>query len=270
MVEAELAAGPSAQTPPPYFNRKMADHDDDVIASDRKCRAACTCVADVLPLRFPVAAALPEVTGESCPLRRHTQPPARPLLLPSPPSTLVARWGIRRRHALHTHARTHALSRSAPLPLPLSLAAAILGRSVWNNPRVPLSICARTGARACLLISPRDTHSQHTVRRAPLLCFRAARGGFFPFFRATFPAWPSFAPRLPASLLRLLWISNTRLPAVWSGSARRGAAVTGSACCQRRERRRLAEVRKLPSRDSALFCAMTDTRWCFRDVGSLL
>lgn len=192
MVEAELAAGPSAQTPPPYFNRKMADHDDDVIASDRKCRAACTCVADVLPLRFPVAPALPEVTGESCPLRRHTQPPARPLLLPSPPSTLVARWGIRRRHALHTHARTHALSRSAPLPLPLSLAAAILGRSVWNNPRVPLSICARTGARACLLISPRDTHSQHTVRRAPLLCLWLQRSseplgeGSFLFFAQLF------------------------------------------------------------------------------------
>lgn len=106
------------------------------------------------------------------------------------------------------------------------------------------------------------THSQTRtlavfVAAAELRQLRSGREGFFPFLRATFPSVAELGSTLArlAPSLAPLWISTRRLPAVWSGEARRGAPVTGLSGCQRREARRQTEVRKLPSAVTARLSA---------------
>lgn len=116
-------------------------------------------------------------------LCRQTEPPPRPLLLlPSPPSALVARWGIRRRHSgthictdarvqadTHTHTPSLlALCRSVSLTLTL-LYAAILGSGAWNNPRVRMSVCVRVYVSPDFTLTHAHIHTHNTVRRTHLL-----------------------------------------------------------------------------------------------------
>lgn len=122
-----------------------------------------------------------------------------------------------------THARTHTPSPALRLSLSLSLLL-FWDVSVWNNPCVPLSICARKGARVCVSCFHLETHTHNTVRHVCCVCgcsgapaAQIRSGRILSIFTRNFSSVvepPSRFPRVP---LRLLWMWNTRLPPVWSG-----------------------------------------------------
>lgn len=225
----------------------------------------CVCVTEHAAGRQSDRQVAPEVTGESCSLRAGRQSlllghcSSSPPL--SPPSALVARWGIRRRHTsarAHTQTRSHTHTHARSLRLSPSLSPVLL---FWEvafgiTPRVRTSVCERPPARQCarahhrVYVSPdftlrhARTHALVTQSDAHSRCVSGCSGGsggapaarirserILSIFTRNFSA-PArrTCPRLPRSTVVDFVTGSRQLPA---DNPRGVKPARNRICCQR-------------------------------------